>query len=64
MEMNILLLFLNQTILFDPLTSNIVDIKLREPAEVRFVQIIFYANTGATGGQIGELEIYSDEVNE
>jgi len=48
---------------FDPLTSNIVDIKLSEPTEVRYVQIIFYANTGATGGQIGELEIYSDEAN-
>jgi len=50
--------------IFDPFTSNIVDIKLKEPTEVRFVQIIFYANTGATGGQIGELEIYSDEVKE
>jgi len=41
--------------------SNIVDIKLSKPVEVRFIQIIFYANTGATGGQIGELEIYSGE---
>jgi len=47
--------------IFDPLTSNIVDIKLEKPVGVRFIQIIFYANTGATGGQIGELEIYSDE---
>lgn len=46
---------------FDPMRSNIVDIKLPQPTEVRFIQIIFYANTGATGGQIGELEIYSGE---
>lgn len=46
---------------FDPMRSNIVDIKLSKPVEVRFIQIIFYANTGATGGQIGELEIYSGE---
>lgn len=44
--------------IFDPLTSNIVDIKLLKREKVRYVQIIFYGNTGATGGQIGELEIY------
>lgn len=43
---------------FDPLTSNIVDIKLPKREKVRYIQIIFYANTGATGGQMGELEIY------
>ncbi|MCS7202462.1 MAG: discoidin domain-containing protein [Dictyoglomus sp.] len=44
--------------IFDPMTSNIVDIKLPKREKVRYIQIIFYANTGATGGQIGELEIY------
>ncbi|HHW56297.1 MAG TPA: discoidin domain-containing protein [Clostridia bacterium] len=43
---------------FDPMTGNIVDIKLDSPAKTRYIQIIFTANTGATGGQIGELEIY------
>lgn len=46
---------------FDPMTSNIVDIKLQKPVKTRYIQIVFTANTGATGGQIGELEIYGSD---
>jgi len=46
---------------FDPRMSNIVDIKLPNPIKTRYVRLIFIKNTGATGGQIGELEIYGEE---
>jgi hypothetical protein len=46
---------------FDPMTGNIVDIKLQKPVKTRYIQIVFTANTGATGGQIGELGIYGSD---
>lgn len=46
---------------FDPMTSNIVDIKLQKPVKTSYIQLVFTANTGATGGQIGELEIYGSD---
>lgn len=43
---------------FDPDTGNEVQITFDE-TEVRFVQLVVTANTGAGGGQIAEFEVYS-----
>ncbi|MDD3819603.1 MAG: discoidin domain-containing protein [Actinomycetota bacterium] len=42
---------------FDPMRSNTVTIYF-DPVNVRYVKLEFTANSGAPGGQIGELEIY------
>lgn len=47
--------------IFDPLTGNIVDIKLDTPTKMRFIQLVFTANTEATGGQAAEIEVYSSD---
>jgi len=44
---------------FDPVENgNTVAIRLN--ANARFVQLVFTANSGATGGQVAEIEIYGD----
>ena len=42
---------------FTPAKANTVTIDF-DPVKTRFVQLQITANTGATGGQVAELEIY------
>jgi len=46
-------------LVFDPVENgNTVAVRLN--ANARFVQLVFTGNTGATGGQVAEVEIYGD----
>lgn len=48
---------------FDPETANTVVIEILAeiaPQAVGFVRLVFHANTGATGGQAAEFEIYAE----
>ena len=44
---------------FSPDTGNYVYIELPQNIKARYVQLCFTENTGATGGQVAEFEIYS-----
>jgi len=45
--------------IFDPVENgNAVVIRMN--ANTRFVQLVFSANSGATGGQVAEVEIFGD----
>lgn len=44
---------------FDPASGNHAYMELDVPAEAQYIRFIFYANTGATGGQAAEIEIYT-----
>lgn len=46
---------------FDPNTGNLVVIDGFEETEAQYVQVNITANTGATAGQIAELEVYSND---
>lgn len=46
---------------FDPNTGNLVIIDTFKETEAQYVQLSFTGNTGATAGQIGELEVYSND---
>lgn len=47
------------TYMFDPSKGNEVVVDF-EKIETKYVQIVFIENTGASGAQVSELEIYSD----
>ncbi len=47
---------------FDPATGNTAVVNF-PAAEVRYLRLVFTANTGATGGQVGELEVYSESAD-
>ena len=44
---------------FNPNTGNVVTITFNS-VSYRYVRLKFYSNSGATGGQVAELEIYND----
>lgn len=46
---------------FDPNTGNLVIIDSFKEVKAQYVQLSFTGNTGATAGQIAELEIYSND---
>lgn len=48
---------------FDPATGNTVTINFAA-AEARYLRLVFTANSGATGGQVAELEVYSESTEE
>lgn len=47
------------TLSFDPDSGNYAYMELEAPMEAQYIRFIFYANTGATGGQAAEIEIYA-----
>lgn len=49
------------TLSFDPADGNYAYMELEVPVEARYIRFIFYANTGATGGQAAEIEIYASK---
>ena len=46
---------------FDPNTGNLVVIDNFKETKAQYVQLTFTGNTGATAGQIAELEVYSND---
>ncbi|MEW6226811.1 MAG: discoidin domain-containing protein [Bacillota bacterium] len=48
---------------FDPATGNTATINFAA-AEARYLRLVFTANSGATGGQVAELEAYSESTEE
>lgn len=45
---------------FDPLENNSAYIDFGKAVTARYVQFLFYANSGATAGQAAEIEIYGE----
>lgn len=45
-------------VFFDPAEDNSAYLPFSAPTEGRYVRFVFYSNTGATGGQAAELEVY------
>lgn len=50
-----------QTLDFDPLTDNSVYVPFETPAEVQYIRFLFYANSGASAGQVAEIELYAPQ---
>ncbi|MGE5594106.1 MAG: discoidin domain-containing protein [Betaproteobacteria bacterium] len=48
---------------FDPETGNAVTINFAA-VETRYLRLVFTENSGATGGQVAELEVYSESTEE
>lgn len=46
---------------FDPNTGNYAYMEFDTPVEAWYIRFVFYANTGATGGQAAEIEIYAPQ---
>ena len=46
---------------FDPHTGNYAYMEFDTPVEAWYIRFVFYANTGATGGQAAEIEIYAPQ---
>lgn len=44
---------------FDPDTGNFAYMEFDTPVEAWYIRFVFYDNTGATGGQAAEIEIYA-----
>ncbi|MBD5394841.1 MAG: discoidin domain-containing protein [Lachnospiraceae bacterium] len=49
------------TLSFDPNTGNYAYMEFDTPVEAWYIRFVFYANTGATGGQAAEIEIYAPQ---
>lgn len=47
------------TLSFDPNSGNHAYMEFDTMIEARYIRFVFYANTGATGGQAAEIEIYT-----
>ena len=46
---------------FDPKTGNMIIVTLPEGVTTKYLQLFFTSNTGATGAQMAEFEIYSEK---
>ena len=49
------------TLSFDPNTGNYAYMEFDTPVEAWYIRFVFYANTGAAGGQAAEIEIYAPQ---
>lgn len=47
------------TLSFDPLEDNCAYVAFTETVETRYIRFLFHANSGATGGQAAEIEVYA-----
>ena len=47
------------TLSFDPMEDNSAYIPFAETISGRYIRFLFHANTGATGGQAAEIEVYA-----
>lgn len=47
------------TLSFDPMADNSAYMPFDQVAQGRYIRFVFYANTGAKGGQAAEIEVYA-----
>ena len=55
---NFVTVFPKTTLSFDPSKDNSVYLEFSETAQGQYIRFVFYANTGAKGGQAAEIEVY------